>query len=532
MTENADTSLGRHASLWLDDLAQRSHPPLAGQRRFDVAVVGGGITGLTTALLLAREGLSVGVIEGRTLGAGTTGRTTAKVTSQHGLTYTRLRLTYGSGTARVYGEANEAAKEQVAALVDEGIDCDFRRRAAYVYAASRRQAALVRREAHDAAAVGLPATFVEDPPLPFATRGAVRFDDQAEFHAGRYLQGLARLFEQAGGTIFEHTRAHAAHNGRPCRVETEHGDVLADHVVLATLMPFADRGGFFARAYPVRSYVVSMRLAGPPLDGHFISAGSPTRSMRSHPDEDGELLLVGGESHHTGSGEAGRERYERLAEFARRHWDVGPVAHHWSAQDYTPDDGIPFIGRLHRFTDRIHVATGMKKWGLTNGTLAGMLLRDAIVGRDNPWASVFAATRIQPLRETPKLTLENARVGWRFVADRLTQAGGRPIGDLEPGEGAIVDAHGQKVAGYRDDDGELHAVSTRCTHLGCQVSWNRAERTWDCPCHGSRFTVDGDVLAGPAVRPLGRRPVGDTAGDASEAPLPADADDVARSRSG
>jgi nitrite reductase/ring-hydroxylating ferredoxin subunit len=230
----------------------------------------------------------------------------------------------------------------------------------------------------------------------------------------------------------------------------------------------------------------------------FINAGSPTRSLRMH----GDLLLVGGEGHHVGSRDAQPERYEALVEFARRHWDVQSIEHRWSAQDYSPADQVPYAGRLHPLSKHVYVVTGLRKWGITAGTAGAALVADAILARENDWAGLFSTTRVRPLQEGPRLLLENSKIGARFVGDRLKDRGARPIEDLEPGEGAIVSAAGRKAAGYRDDEGTLHAVSTRCTHLGCQVVWNAAERTWDCPCHGSRFAVDGEVLDGPAIDPL------------------------------
>jgi glycine/D-amino acid oxidase-like deaminating enzyme/nitrite reductase/ring-hydroxylating ferredoxin subunit len=490
------------ASLWFDTTEpRREHPPLDGDRHVDVAVVGAGITGMTAALLLARAGRTVAVVDQHVVAGGTTGHSTAKVTSQHGLTYALLRLTHGRDAARAYGQAMEAAKERIAELVGEGIDCSFRRRAAYLYASAGWQRPLIEREADAAAQAGLPAAFVDSTPLPFDVHGAVRFDDQAEFDPRAYVAGLARLLVEAGGEVFEHTRARQVHEGAPCRVETARGTLVADDVVVATLMPFLDRGGFFARAYPNRSYVVTARIAGPPPDGMFINAGGPTRSVRAH----GGLLLVGGEGHHVGSSKAQPERYDALVEFARRHWDVQSIEHRWSAQDYNPDDQVPYAGRLHLRSRHVYVATGLRKWGITAGTAAAMIISDAILGRQNDWAGLFSSTRVRPVQEAPRFLLENSRVGVRFFADRLKQRGTRPIADLAPGEGAIVSAGGRKVASYRDDDGTLHAVSSRCTHLGCQVVWNAAERTWDCPCHGSRFDVDGEILNGPAVDPLAPR---------------------------
>jgi glycine/D-amino acid oxidase-like deaminating enzyme/nitrite reductase/ring-hydroxylating ferredoxin subunit len=491
-------------SLWFDTTEPRDErPPLDGDRRVDVAVVGAGITGMTAALLLARAGRSVAVVDQHVVAGGTTGHSTAKITSQHGLTYALLRLTHGRGAARSYAQAMEAAKDQIAALAGEGIDCAFRRRAAYLYGSAGWQRRLLEREADAAAEAGLPATLVERAPLPYDTHGAVRFDDQAEFDPRAYVAGLARLLVEAGGEVFEQTRAHQVHEGEPCRVATDRGTLTADDVVVATLIPFLDRGGFFARAFPSRSYAVTARIAGPPPDGMFINAGSPTRSLRAH----GDLLLVGGEGHHVGSSKAQPERYEALTEFARRHWDVQSIEHRWSAQDYSPADLVPYAGRLHPRSEHVYVATGLRKWGITAGTAAAALLTDAILGRDNDWAGLFSSTRVRPLQEGPRLLLENSRAGVHFFADRLKERGTRPIEDLRPGEGAIVSAGGRKVAGHRDDEGALHAVSSRCTHLGCQVVWNAAERSWDCPCHGSRFDVDGEVLNGPAVDPLEPRAV-------------------------
>ncbi len=500
-------TLGAHRSLWLDRASEPERPPLSGAARADVAVVGAGITGLTTALLLAREGRSVAVVDQGRIGTGTTGHSTAKITSQHGMTYARLRLTHGRAGARLYAEANERALELIAALVEgDAIDCDFRRRDAYLYASRWWERLLIDREAAAAKDAGLPAAVVDDPPLPFKTSGALRFSDQAEFDPQSYLLGLARLIEAEGGTLYERSRATGVEDGDPAIVRTAEGSIEAGHVVVATLIPFLDRGAFFARAHANRSYVITARIGGSPPEGMLINVASPLRSIRSVPHEGEELLMIGGEGHHVGSSQAQPERYEQLAAFARSHWDVRSITHRWSAQDYVPDDDVPYVGPINPLSRRILVATGMKKWGITGGTVAAELLADRIAGRDNPAASLFSSTRLKPLAEAPRFVNENSRVAVRFLGDSLADRGGRPIEDLEPGEGAIVSGPEGKVAGYRDPAGGLHAVSTRCTHLGCQVRWNAAETTWDCPCHGSRFDVDGDVLNGPAVDPLGPRP--------------------------
>lgn len=509
-----DLGAVRHASLWLEDIPAPGHAPLEGDLSVDVVVVGGGITGLTTALLLAREGRSVCLLEQAALASGTSGHTTAKVTSQHHLKYAAVRATHGREGAAIYAEAMEAAKERVAGFVDDGIECDFRRRTAHVFATRPSELPLIETEARAARDAGLPATLVSRAPLPFPTVGSLAFAGQAEMHPRKYLLGLAELLGAAGGQVFEQTRALDVDENRGgCAVRTARGVVRADHVVVATLLPFLDRGGQFARAHVKRSYVLTAEIAGEPPDAMLISAGSPLRSIRAVPFRGRELLMVGGEGHHAGSGKAQPERYEKLAAYAREHWDVTAFTHRWSAQDYTADDGVPYIGRITPRSERVQVATGFGKWGMTGGTLAAVLLTDGIMGRHNPWAPMFSSTRVKPLAEAPRFLAENTRVGYRFVADRVLRPGRRDIEDLLPGEGGIVSSGGQKVAGYRDDDGALHAVSTTCTHLGCQVHWNAAERSWDCPCHGSRFDPDGHILNGPATKPLGRHAAGGSAPD-------------------
>ena len=242
--------------------------------------------------------------------------------------------------------------------------------------------------------------------------------------------------------------------------------------------------------------------------GCTLAADSPTRSIRAVPLDNGEeLLLVGGEAHKTGTGGDTKDRYRRLEEFAREHWTVVSVGYRWSSQDNVTIDHLPYVGPLTPRADRVFMATGFAKWGMTNGTAAAMMLSDRLLGHENAYAPLFDPNRFKPLASATTLVKENAHAGLRFVGDRITKPGSRSSDDLQPGEGDIVSLEGEKVAAYRDEDGDLVAVSTRCTHLGCQVNWNRAEKSWDCPCHGSRFAPDGAVLHGPAVHRLERKPI-------------------------
>jgi Rieske Fe-S protein len=329
----------------------------------------------------------------------------------------------------------------------------------------------------------------------------VRFSKQAEFHPREYLLALAERIPGGACEIFEETKVTGVSDGSPCRVETAHGTITANDVVVATHMPFLDRGFYFARVHPERSYVVAVRLRGAAPQGMYLSTESPTHSIRSVPTPDGELLLVGGESHKTGQSDE-VERYEKLEAWARERFDVESVEYRWATQDNMPVDGIPFVGRLHPFTKHLWTATGYKKWGLANGTAAGMMLADLIAGRENAWAATFDSTRLKPVAAAKEFVLENANVARRLVVDYLKPGDASPD-ELAPGEGGLVRTGLTKAAAFRDEDGVLHARSATCTHMGCNVQWNAAERTWDCPCHGSRFGTDGEVIQGPAVDPLG-----------------------------
>jgi glycine/D-amino acid oxidase-like deaminating enzyme/nitrite reductase/ring-hydroxylating ferredoxin subunit len=496
----------KRSSLWIDTTEDAGFPPLDRPLSVDVAVLGGGIVGIGTALLLKRAGLTVAVVEAERVGTGVTGHTTAKLSSLHGLTYDGLCSSFGDDGARAYGAANQAGIEQIAQWVEEeGIDCDFRRKPNYTYASSRDMLGDIEKEVAAAQRVGLPASYTEETDLPYPVAGAIRFDDQAEFHPRRFLLALAALIPGEGSHVFEHTRATGVDDGKPCRVETTGAPLTAGAVVVATHFPMLDRGAYFARIHPERSYALGIRVRGETPQGMYISAEEPTRSIRSHPLPDGEILIVGGEGHKTGQGGDTAERYRALERFAREHWDVESVEYQWASQDNESIDHVPYVGKLAPISRRIYTATGFKKWGLAQGVAAGMVLEDLILGRSNPWAKLYDPARMKPLASAKDFVTENANVAKRFVGDRLTKRGGRDAEDLSPGEGDIVQLNGEKVAAFRDEEGVLHAVSTVCTHMGCQLNWNSGDRSWDCPCHGSRFAPDGEILHGPAVRPLARK---------------------------
>ena len=501
-----------NVSLWVATTPETSYPCLGQDGPddvgVDVAVIGAGITGITTALLLKQAGATVALLDADRVAAGVTGYTTAKVTSLHGLVYADLIESFGEEGARTYGEANEAALARVLRFVDQlGIECHLARRPAYTYTEDPERVGAIEAEVEAAQRLGLPATFTTETDLPFDVQGAVRFADQALFHPREYCLALAAAIPGDGSFIFETTRALDVDTGTPCTVRTDRGVVRAGHVVLATLLPFLDRGGFFTKCHPRRSYAIAVRVTGRATQGMYLSADTPTRSVRPHDGGDEALLLVGGEGHKTGQDPDTTRRYAALEAWARDRYPVGSVEHRWSAQDYVPVDSVPYVGRLTRGSEHLFVATGFKKWGMTNGTAAALMISDAILGRENPWASFFDANRLEVTNSAREFVKENLNVARHFMGDRVADLTGRSVDDLAPGEGAVVRVGGEAVAAYRDEHGAVHAVSAICTHLGCHVAFNTAEKSWDCPCHGSRFDHRGRVLAGPATADLEARDV-------------------------
>lgn len=491
-----------NTSIWAATSPDTAFPSLDRDIEADVAVVGGGITGLTAAYLLSQSGAKVVLLESDRIGSGVTGYTTAKITSLHALNYSKLERTVGVDKARMYGAANQAAIEEIESIVMKlSIDCEFERQSAYTYALSAEHLRAIEQEVESSSRLGLPAGFVSEIDLPFDIAGAIRFDNQAMFHPRKYLIGIARHIAAHGVDIFEDTRAVTIRGSGPATVVTGSGNVVASHVVMATHFPFFDKALYFARAFARRSYALALKIKAAPPSGMYISVDEPTRSYRPCATLGPAGIVIGGEGHKPGQDPDTPGRYEALEAWAKSVFDVSSIDYRWSAQDYVTSDGVPFAGRSHLWAKGIWVATGFKKWGITNGTAAAMVISDLISGAENPWTSLYDPIRAEPLKAPVLPIKENLNAGTEFVKGRL-ESPDHDIDSLPPGEGAIVKVDGKKTAAYRHDDGTLSKVSATCTHLGCIVSFNKAEKTWDCPCHGSRFDLEGKVITGPAVKDL------------------------------
>jgi glycine/D-amino acid oxidase-like deaminating enzyme/nitrite reductase/ring-hydroxylating ferredoxin subunit len=417
--------------------------------------------------------------------------------------YRRLVDRHDEDRARAYASANQHAIDLVERFATEStIDVGFRRIDSVIYATNAEERSRVEAEHEVAVRLGLPAALTDGEELPFPVELGLRFTRQGQMHPGRYCQALADMVVRNGGSIFENSRAFGVEERSDgALVRAGDGEVRAQNVVIATLVPFVDRGGFFAKASPTRAYGVAARLGAAPPDAMYFSAGQPTRSFRPWDDVDGRGMVVVGGDHRTGADEATPARWGELERWTGEHFEVASFDYRWSAQDFETVDLVPYVGRSPRMS-RTFVATGFRKWGLTNGTVAAELIADELAGRPNPWAEAFDARRIGGVETIVTLAKTNVEVGFHFVKDHLGRSSLPPVADLAPGEGGVVDVDGHAVGAYREPDGTVHGVSITCTHLGCRLTWNSAETTWDCPCHGSRFDRDGAVLDGPAVHPL------------------------------
>ena len=492
---------------WLEH-AKTDYPPLTRDLDVEVAVIGAGITGLTAAHLVKQAGMTVALLEMNRIGYGATGYTTAKLAVGHSLVYAALTESYDVETASRYARSNQEAIEQVARIVSElSIECDFEWAPNYVYTESDESVGEIEREVEAARAAGVQAELTTDTDLPYPIAAAIKVDGQAQFHPWKYLAALASAVDGHGSHVLESTLAADVRSGSPCVVETAGGRIRAGHVIIGTQLPFLDRGLFFAKAHPTTSYAIAAAVdeSSAPR-GMYISVDQPTRSVRSTAGEEGRrIVIVGGEGHKPGAEPDTRRCYERLETFLADRFGA-TAEYRWSTHDYASLDKLPYIGRLRRGDDRILVATGFAKWGMTKGSLGASMLTDAILGRQNEYEDLYDANRFDPRRAGVTFAKENASVAARFFRDRARRRPGEvEVARLAPGEGVVVRIGGKHYAVSRKDDGELVTLSGRCTHLGCIVGWNTADRAWECPCHGSRFAADGTIVQGPATKDLPSR---------------------------
>lgn len=493
-----------HDPLWTHTAELPDAAPLASDATCDVCVVGAGIAGISTAYRLAREGLDVLVVDQDHVGAGETHHTTAHLASAQDDRVFRLEEEHGEVGARHAVESHGAAIDWIARVAgEEGIECDFRRVPGYLFLGPGDGPELLERELAASRRAGLEVERLDRAPLVgFDTGPCLAYGAQATFHPTRFLAGLSAALERRGGRIHGHTRVvgiERARSGHPREVRTAGGHrIVAEHVVLATNSP---AGHYLTtmKMVPYRTFVSTLRLTGPVPDALFWDTADPYHYVRISEDEEGPLLLVGGGDYRTGTEDAGQERLRELAAWARERFPVGEVAYEWSGQVLEPADSLAFIGEAQT-ESRVYVVTGDSGQGMTHGVIGALLVGDLVLGRENPWTDLYAPTRISPAA-APEYAKDLAKVGIQFL-DWLRPGEVGSEDEVLPGRGAVLRSGARLLAVYRDREGTVHRRSAVCTHAGCIVHWNSTLEGWECPCHGSRYSPEGEVVTGPAVEGL------------------------------
>lgn len=488
-------------SLWHATSARRPAAAASLPERAELVVVGAGLTGLTTALLAQRAGIDVLVVESRHLGAAATGNTTAKISLLQGTTLSSIRAHHDDDAVRAYVQANVAGQQLAQEFMDD-IGVAYQREAAYTYVNDESSLSTLEAEYDAASTAGLPVLWAETPELPFRTGGAIRLSDQLQMDPMELLEAMRRTFVDAGGRFLEGVRVTGL-GLRSDTVETTSGTVQAPHVVLATGAPILDRGAHFTRLVAQRSYALSFRVpddsAAVP-DGMYLSADSPSRSLRYAPHNGGRLLLVGGNGHEVGRERDTQRRVDELVTWTEQHWPDAELTHQWSAQDYAAENQLPIVQKLPGGSD-IQVATGFNKWGMSNGPAAAIAMVAHVAGEPEPSWRREMSRRVPGVRDLAEATRAGTKVGFHLTrgwAGALVSSDDR---EPAPGEGR-VHRDGAAVVATSNVDGRVCSVSAVCPHLGGILQWNEAETSWDCPLHGSRFAADGSLLEGMATRDL------------------------------
>ncbi|MCI2779255.1 FAD-dependent oxidoreductase [Clostridium perfringens] len=474
-------------SLWSESCKFRKREALNKDIKTDVLVIGAGIAGILTAYMLKQKGREVVVIDVAEIASGNTKNTTAKITSQHDLIYSKLISEFGEEKARQYAKANELAIKKYKEIIeDRRIECDFEEKPAYVY--SLNEVEVLKEEAEAAKKLGIDAEFVQKANLPFKINGALKFNNQAQFNPLKFLKDISNEL-----VIYENTRALEIKENL---VVTSGGNITANNIVVSTHYPIMNAPGYyFMKMHQERSYVLALENKSE-IDGMYIDINKEGYSFRTY----NNLLLLGGISHRTGENEEGGS-YDELRKVAKKLYPKAKEKYHWSAQDCMTIDGIPYIGRYSSETPNIYVATGFNKWGMTSSMVSAMIISDMILEKENDFSEIFSPRRFDLSLSINNIANDLIETAKNFIAQKVYIPSSE-IEHIKNGHGGIIEYNGEKVGVYKNKEGKEFFVSTKCTHLGCQLSWNADELTWDCPCHGSRFDYKGRLIGSPATKDL------------------------------
>lgn len=470
-------------------------------KTFDCIIVGAGITGVSTALLLQQAGRRTLIAEAHSTGFGTTGGTSAHINTFADTTYSEAESAFGKSGAKLFAGAIQDGFDLIKRNITSlGISCDFEEKTGFLYAENDDEVKQLADIYEGCRAVGVTVEYTKQVPTKVSFKEALEFPGQAQFHPLKYLKGLSAAYEKAGGVILENLPVE--------EVSTKNGthfiapaNIGAANIVYATHMP-PNFNVFNFRCAPYRSYVLALKLkSGKYPDALIYDMQEPYHYVRSHVIDGEDLLILGGNDHKTGHEDADKT-FEKLEAYARKYYNFSSVKYRWSSQYYVPVDGLPYIGQMPFAAKGIYCATGFNGNGMMLGSVSAILLADLIRGNENRYSRLFDPSRVKPVDGFSEFVKENADVAYHFVADRLKIHETDSVKRVSPGDGKVVEIDGKKMAVYRDDGGEIHLLRPVCTHAGCIVAWNGSERTWDCPCHGARYDTDGNVLTGPATKNL------------------------------
>ena len=470
---------------------------------YDCLIVGGGITGLTAALLLQKASKQTVIAEAHTIGFGTTGGTSAHINTFADTTYKEAENVFGEAGAQLFANAINEGFALIKSNVDQyQIDCDYESKPGYIYAEDETQAGQLDEVYEGTIKVGVAVKYVEQVPTPVPYTSALQFDGQAQFHPLKYLRGLQKTYLEAGGVIMENTKIEGLDNQEGIHMaKSSTGNIRAKSVIYATHMP-PNINVFNFECAPYRSYVMAVKLkSGQYPDALIYDMQDPYHYVRSHTIDGQQLLFVGGLDHKTAHEDA-EKAFADLEKYIRKYYNVSSVKYQWSSQYYIPVDGLPYVGQMPFSADGVYCATGYNGNGMMLGSISGKILSDLVLGKRSAYADLFSPSRVKPIDGFSEFVKENADVAYHFVADRINIHETDSLQRIKPGMGKVVEVDGEKIAAYRDEEGIIHALSPVCTHAKCIVNWNSAEKTWDCPCHGARYNIDGEVLTGPATRGL------------------------------
>lgn len=493
-------------SLWINSTKKerKEYDKLKNSINTDICIIGAGLTGLTCAYYLSKQGKNVVVLEKNKIGESTSGNTTAKITSLHGLFYDYLINSEGKQKAKQYIQANEKAIRNIEEIITkENIECDFEKEDSYVFAENINEVEKIKKEVSAVKSLGIDCEFVEKVDINTNNFGAIKFKNQAQFNPSKYVIGLAEAIERNKAIIYENTRVLDVKKEADRYVTiTDEGEVISKYVILASHYPILNIPGFyFTKMYQEISYVIAIETKEKLFDGMYINSGEKVLSLRTAREGNKKLVLIGGCTHKTGKGFDLSKNYKVLEEIAKKMYPDAIVKYRWNTQDCISLDKIPYIGQFSNLMENVYVGTGYKKWGMTTSNVAANIITDKILGKENKYEDIFKSTRLEPIKNIEELKNMVKETGESLIVNKLKEPN-EYLKDLKKDEGKIIQIDNHKVGAYRDIKGNLFLIKPTCTHLGCELVWNNLDKTWDCPCHGSRFDYKGKNLYNPAIKDL------------------------------